>query len=78
MGRCQYCDKLTHSEDVNVYFKQDGFDKIFELSRLKEWLPRYAYSNHETPSNEYGKLKCGDIILHFIKLEEEDEKKISC
>lgn len=66
MSRCQHCNKLTHSEDLVVYYSKEDHDKISELSSLKDWMPLYMYSrNDDYPPLEYGKLKCGDIWIHF-------------
>jgi hypothetical protein len=67
MTRCQHCNKLTHSEHVNVYFKTCDFDTISEITSLTAWTAVYIYADQKTPPEEYGKLKCGDIILHFIQ-----------
>ncbi len=64
MTRCQHCKKLTHSEDLNVYFDMADYDKVSELRDMEKWVPAFMYNNHQ-PS-EVGKLKCGDIIIHFI------------
>lgn len=67
MGRCQHCKKLTHSEDLIVYYDVADHDKVFELTRLKDWIPAFQYFQFDknlVPS-EYGKLKCGDIYIHF-------------
>ena len=69
MTRCQHCKKLTHSEDLNVYFKKEDVDKVFELEELEKWTPKYLYSQSElsnSPLEEFGKLKCGDIYIHFV------------
>ncbi len=66
MTRCQHCDKLTHSEDLEVYFDIKDIDKVFELQSLEKWTPVYMYTYKPTQPNEYGKLKCGDIYIHFI------------
>lgn len=34
MTRCQHCKKLTHSEDLTVYYKSEDYGKVFELTRL--------------------------------------------
>lgn len=73
MTRCQHCDKLTHSEHVNVYYNHNDCEKIFELSKLLNWTHKYMYCDDGTPREEYGKLKCGDIILHFIQLDNKDK-----
>ena len=64
MSRYQHCDKLTHSEDLFVEYDISEQGKVFQLTSLKNWTPKYMYSSDE-PS-EYGKLKCGDIWIHFI------------
>lgn len=69
MTRCQHCQKLTHSEDLIVYFKREDYEKVEELQRLINWTPKYLYDNLEktkSPPEEYGKLKCGDIYIHFF------------
>lgn len=67
MSRCQHCNKLTHSEDLYVEYDITDQDKIFELTSLNEWVPKYQYRDpHNFPIREYGKLKCGDIYIHFI------------
>jgi hypothetical protein len=72
MSRCQHCKKLTHSEDLYVYFSTEDFEKVVELQELSNWTPKYLYANSKTNLNdlslihEYGKLKCGDIYIHFV------------
>jgi len=73
MARCQHCKKLTHSEHVDIYFDLKDFEKIQELDCLKDWAPVYLYSNGEMNPSEIGKLKCGDIVLHFIAVKEKEE-----
>ena len=63
MARCQYCKKLTHSEKLKVYFELKDMDKVQELFELSDFTPAYMY-DHISPE-EMGKLKCGDILLHF-------------
>lgn len=66
MTRCQHCKKLTHSQDLIVYYDANDHDKVFELISLENWTPRYMYSRVDgVPPEEYGKLKCGDIYIHF-------------
>lgn len=66
MTRCQHCKKLTHSIDLVVEYEIEDQDKVFELTSLEDWKPKYLYSNFEAiPPEEYGKLKCGDIWIHF-------------
>jgi hypothetical protein len=72
MGRCQYCKKLTHSEHLYVRYKIEDFEKVHELMSLSDWTPKYMYSAYElenSSSREYGKLKCGDIYIHFVMSE---------
>lgn len=69
MSRCQHCKKLTHSEDLYVFFKREDLEKIYELLRLINWTPKYMYDKEDLENsspNEYGKLKCGDIYIHFV------------
>ena len=67
MTRCQHCKKLTHSEDLFVEFDIADMDKIHELVALIDWQPFFMYANdHHGGSAEYGKLKCGDIWIHFV------------
>ncbi len=69
MSRCQHCKKLTHSEDLYVTFKTVDFDKVHELIDLLNWTPKYMYDKHELEESsccEFGKLKCGDIYIHFV------------
>lgn len=73
MSRCQHCHKLTHSEDLVVYFDNKDFEKITELECLAHWTSRWSYGAREfdsAPASEYGKLKCGDIYIHFVASEE--------
>lgn len=63
MSRCQHCNKLTHSENMNVRYKSFDMDKIIELQSLENWTPAYQYLSDPL---EIGKLKCGDITIHFI------------
>lgn len=73
MSRCQHCKKLTHSEDLYVTYKKEDFEKVMELRHLENWTAKFMYSPHEKsscPAGEYGKLKCGDIYIHFIALTE--------
>ena len=67
MTRCQHCKKLTHSEDFYVHYDLKDQDKIVELTNMPEWIPKYMYStiSYENP-HEYGKLKIGDIYIHFV------------
>ena len=73
MAKCQHCNKLTHSEDVDVYFDIKDYEKIKELYELKNWLCAWQYSQGVINPSEIGKLRCGDIVLHFIALKEEKE-----
>jgi hypothetical protein len=66
MSRCQHCNKLTHSEHLNVYYDIEDQDKIRELEQMDAWTSKYMYSNPSKHPYEYGKLKVGDIFLHFI------------
>ena len=69
MTRCQHCKKLTHSEHLYVTYKIDDFDKVHELMSLIGFTPKYMYHDEELKNsspNEYGKLKCGDIYIHFL------------
>jgi hypothetical protein len=74
MTRCQHCKKLTHSEDLYVKFDIKDMDKIYELHSLQHWTPSFQYYFHDNPL-EIGKIKCGDIYIHFIseKKESKDE-----
>ncbi len=74
MSRCQHCKKLTHSENLDVYFDVKDFDKISELQEMQDWTPKFMYSpsdERRNNPNEYGKIKVGDIIIHFIAKEKE-------
>lgn len=64
LSRCKHCNKLTHSEDLSVEFAIIDMDKIIELQSLKDWTPAYMYIANDR--NEIGKLKCGDIYIHFV------------
>jgi hypothetical protein len=67
MSRCQHCNKLTHSEHLIVYYDPIDHEKVHELSSLQNWTSSYMYM-HGDPyfcPNEFGKLKCGDIYVHF-------------
>ena len=69
MTRCQHCNKLTHSEDLDVYYAIEDQEKIHELIDLSNWTCKYMYNKNDkrmNNPNEYGKLKCGDIYIHFI------------
>lgn len=73
MSRCQHCKKLTHSEHLYVTYKSEDFEKVHELISLVDWIPKYMYEKNELEKSspyEYGKLKCGDIYIHFVMLEE--------
>jgi hypothetical protein len=63
MTRCQHCAKLTHGEHLYVEYDSQDADKIIELATLKNWIAGYQYDNQPT---EIGKLKCGDIWIHFL------------
>ena len=68
MSRCQHCNKLTHSEDLYVRVKNEDLIKVMELQNLLDWIPVWNYGSKPaaiSPS-EYGKLRCGDIYIHFI------------
>jgi hypothetical protein len=65
MSRCQHCKKLIDSEDLIVEYDIEEHDKVFELTRMDSWIPVYKYSDRDTPREEYGKLKVGDIYIHF-------------
>jgi len=70
MTRCQHCNKLTHSEHLDVYYDMSDQDKIIELETMEFWTPKFMYSPYDermNNPNEYGKLKVGDIIIHFIE-----------
>ena len=67
MTRCQHCYKLTHAEDLIVEYELCDQEKVRELVSLKDWTPKPCYSvddPHFVPE-EFGKLRCGDIVLHF-------------
>ena len=67
MSRCQHCMKLTHPEDLIVEYDLEQHQLVSELSMLENWSSPYLYhprDPHLVPS-EYGKLKCGDIYIHF-------------
>ena len=69
MTRCQHCNKLTHSEHVDVHYSIEDQEKIHELIDLENWTCKYMYNKNDermNNPNEYGKLKCGDIYIHFI------------
>ncbi len=72
MSRCQHCNKLTHSEDLNVFFNIEDFEKVNELYSLRAWTSRYLYAN-DGPPEEIGKLKCGDIWIHFLCIPKKDD-----
>jgi hypothetical protein len=65
MARCQHCNKLTHSEHLDVYFEIDDYQKVQELFALQNWLSAWQY--HSDRANEIGRLKCGDIVIHFLE-----------
>ena len=64
MSRCQHCNKLTHSEDLIVEYDSKDQGKINELMSLEFWQSAYLYMPDEP--EEMGKLKCGDIWIHFV------------
>lgn len=66
MARCQHCNKLTHSEHLDVEFELEDIQKVGELSVLQNWFSAWQYQNDPCRAREYGKLKCGDIWIHFI------------
>ena len=68
MTRCQHCKKLTHSADLYVKFDVEDMDKIHELQSLQHWTSAFQYYFNDNPL-EIGKLKCGDIYIHFIAKE---------
>lgn len=72
MTRCQHCKKLTHSEHIVVEYNIEDQDKIHELISLENWIPHYLYHEPSNLTTEYGKLKCGDIWIHF-KIKENRE-----
>lgn len=65
MSRCQHCNKLTHSENLFVEYDTQDHQKVVELMSLETWIPKYQYPDKEVHSREFGKLKCGDIWIHF-------------
>lgn len=66
MARCQHCKKLTHSEDLIIYYDIEDQEKVNELTVLTNWTSVYMYSIHSAHnSGEYGKLQCGDICIRF-------------
>lgn len=66
MSRCQHCNKLTHSEDLFLEYNASDHAKVVELTRLDSWIPAYMYANESNfKLHEFGKLKCGDIWIHF-------------
>ncbi len=70
MSRCQHCHKLTHSEDLYVTFSAEDIGKVYELRSLQLWTPKYMYDKSDLQNSskeECGKLKCGDIWIHFIQ-----------
>ncbi len=69
MSRCQHCKKLTHSEDLYVKYKVEDFEKVYELVGISGWTHKFMYDDKELRNScaeEYGKLKCGDIYIHFL------------
>lgn len=66
MSRCQHCKKLTHSEDLIVEFDAKDLEKVRELREMETWFSPYQYANEDTKKEEIGKLKCGDIWIHFL------------
>lgn len=69
MSRCQHCHKLTHSEHLDVYFDQESIEKVQEIERMQGWTHAHMYDAHDKRRDnaaEFGKIKVGDIIVHFI------------
>lgn len=69
MSRCKHCQKLTHSEDLYVEYDIEDHDKVHELLSQEFWFSKYMYDLSELRKasiNEFGKLKVGDIWIHFI------------
>lgn len=75
MTRCPHCKKLTHSEDLNVYFDIKDYDKIEELTTHEKWVPFWEYSKHNYNSPEIGYLRVLDINIHFISMNKEHIKE---
>ncbi len=76
MSRCQHCKKLTHSEDLNVYYHPKDQEKVYELTSMRDWTSKFAYAQYDdrlNDPNEYGKLKVGDIYIHFIAIKESQD-----
>lgn len=65
MSRCKHCNKLTHSEHLVVEFDIKDMEKVIELQSLENWTAAFMYVNRNTPPEEFGMLKCGDIFIHF-------------
>lgn len=73
MTRCHHCNKPTHSEHLDVEVNISDMEKVKELQCLESWQSAWSYQNDPLRANEYGKMKCGDIWIHFIlKRKEED------
>lgn len=66
MSRCQHCNKLTHSEHLIVEYDLSDGEKVYELRNLENWTCGFEYAHEKDfVPTEYGKLKCGDIWIHF-------------
>ena len=67
MTRCQHCNKLTHCEHLVVYYAPNEHGKVSELTDSVNWLFLFQYPGNDPylHHNEYGRLKCGDIYIHF-------------
>ena len=67
MARCQHCKRLTHSEHLIVYYDREDHEKVYELVALENWIPVYQYHRDDPhiSLDEYCKLECGDIHIHF-------------
>lgn len=67
MSRCQHCKKLTHTEHLYVEYQKKDLELIDEMSKDINFDFAYSYLGHLTPHlGEYGRLKCGDIYIHFV------------
>jgi hypothetical protein len=62
MSRCQNCKEVTHFEHLNVYVSTEDYETVLELEDNPNWTPVYNFAN----LYEFGKLKVGDIVIHFI------------
>lgn len=68
MSKCPHCNKLTHPEDLYVEYEPEDQELVQELSNLEGWTYRHGYRLNDprsVDSAEFGRLKCGDIIIHF-------------